>query len=70
MIEYENKMKEIAKEDMRDGPIPGWDEVRHRFKLDQLSPHNKNCSTHITGLRDGLLKKAQEIKLSLKNLKG
>jgi len=37
MIEYEDKMKEIVKEDMRDGPIPGWDEVRLRFKLDQLS---------------------------------
>jgi len=41
MIEYGNKMKEIAKEDMRDGPIPGHDEVYNRFNLGQLSPSHQ-----------------------------
>lgn len=47
MIKYENKMKEItspvvdqqlASEDIRDGLVPGWDEVCLRFELGEFSP--------------------------------
>lgn len=30
--------EELSPEDRRDVLIPGWDEVKNRFKLDQLSP--------------------------------